>query len=86
MDRGTLPQGPASQVAREGRNDLEAPAIALCPVIADVLAELQATNPWLARLSGSGETCIALYDTLEARDAARAAMPIGWWTRAGRLR
>jgi 4-diphosphocytidyl-2-C-methyl-D-erythritol kinase len=85
-DRGPLPQGPASQIAREGHNDLEAPAISLCPVIAEVLAALHATKPWLARMSGSGATCFALYDTPEARDAAQTAMPRGWWTMAGRLR
>ena len=85
-DRGALPEGPASKVAREGRNDLEAPAISLCPVIAEVLAALTETNPWLARMSGSGATCFALYDTPEARDAAQAAMPKEWWTMAGQLR
>ncbi len=85
-DRGALPEGPASRIAREGRNDLEAPAIDLCPVIAKVLEALQTTAPWLARMSGSGATCFALYDTPEARDAAEAAMPAGWWTMAGRLR
>jgi 4-diphosphocytidyl-2-C-methyl-D-erythritol kinase len=85
-DRGPLPQGPASKIAREGRNDLEAPAISLCPVIAEVLAALRDTAPWLARMSGSGATCFALYDTLEARDAAASAMPKEWWTMAGRLR
>jgi 4-diphosphocytidyl-2-C-methyl-D-erythritol kinase len=86
QDRGQLPEGPASQIASEGRNDLEDPAIALCPVIAEVLAALAETNPWLARMSGSGATCFALYDTPEARDAAQAAMPRAWWTMAGRLR
>jgi 4-diphosphocytidyl-2-C-methyl-D-erythritol kinase len=85
-DRGALPQGPASKIAREGRNDLENPAISLCPVIADVLAALAETKPWLARMSGSGATCFALYDTPEARDAAKAAMPSGWWSMVGRLR
>ena len=85
-DRGVLPDGPASKIAREGRNDLEAPAIALCPVIAEVLSALQATNPWLARMSGSGATCFALYDSAEARDAAATAMPKDWWMMAGRLR
>jgi 4-diphosphocytidyl-2-C-methyl-D-erythritol kinase len=85
-DRGPLPQGPASRIAREGRNDLEAPAISLCPVIAEVLAALHKTDPWLARMSGSGATCFALYGTPEARDAAAAAMPEGWWTMTGRLR
>ena len=86
IDRGPLPAGPASRIAREGRNDLEAPAISLCPVIADVLAALAATSPWLARMSGSGATCFALYGTPEARDAAAAAMPADWWTMVGRLR
>jgi 4-diphosphocytidyl-2-C-methyl-D-erythritol kinase len=85
-DRGALPDGPASRIAREGRNDLEAPAISLCGGIAEVLAALQKTDPWLARMSGSGATCFALYDTPEARDAAQAAMPAEWWTMAGRLR
>ena len=85
-DRGALPSGSASRVAREGRNDLEAPAISLCPVIAEVLAALRNTQPWLARMSGSGATCFALYDTPEARDTAQAAMPKEWWTMAGRLR
>ena len=86
MDRGALPEGPASRIAREGRNDLEAPAISLCPVIAEVLAALSDTAPWLARMSGSGATCFALFETPEARDAAAAAMPAGWWTMVGRLR
>jgi 4-diphosphocytidyl-2-C-methyl-D-erythritol kinase len=86
LDRGPLPNGPASLIAQEGRNDLEAPAISLCPVIADVLAALRDTAPWLARMSGSGATCFALYETIEARDAAAAAMPSAWWTMAGRLR
>ena len=85
-DRGPLPDGPASRIAREGRNDLEAPAIFLCPMIAEVLVALETTQPWLARMSGSGATCFALYDTPEARDAAAAAMPKAWWTMAGRLR
>lgn len=85
-DRGALPEGPASKIAREGRNDLEAPAISLCPVIAEVLAALTETKPWLARMSGSGATCFALYNTPESRDAAQAAMPKEWWTMAGQLR
>ena len=85
-DRGPLPAGPASNIAREGRNDLEAPAISLCPVIAEVLAALQATSPWLARMSGSGATCFALYDSVTQRDAAQAAMPSDWWTMVGQLR
>ena len=88
-DRGPLPDGPVSTIAREGRNDLEASAIALCPQIADVLAALVQSNPVLARMSGSGATCFALYGTTAKRDAAattiKAARP-GWWQLSGNLR
>jgi 4-diphosphocytidyl-2-C-methyl-D-erythritol kinase len=86
VDRGPLPQGDLRTIALEGRNDLEAPALALCPAIGDVLAALRTTAPWLARMSGSGATCFALYETTAARDAALAAMPSEWWTLAGALR
>lgn len=89
QDRGPLPDGVASAIALAGRNDLEAPAIALCPAIADVLAALQGTDPWLARMSGSGATCFALYRTPAERDAAAAhiaAQQPGWWHLAGALR
>ncbi|MFM5950064.1 MAG: 4-(cytidine 5'-diphospho)-2-C-methyl-D-erythritol kinase [Novosphingobium sp.] len=86
LDRGAIPQGAVSVIARAGRNDLEAPAIALCPQVAEVLAALRATDPWLARMSGSGATCFALYNDAQARDVARAAMPREWWTMAGALR
>ena len=36
-DRGALPQGNARDIALGGRNDLEAPAISICPPIAQVL-------------------------------------------------
>lgn len=86
LDRGAMPQGAVSAIAQAGRNDLQAPAIALCPKVAEVLAVLRATDPWLARMSGSGATCFALYNDAAARDAAQAAMPREWWTLAGALR
>lgn len=86
IDGGPLPRGPASRIARDGRNDLEPGAIALVPPIAEVLSALRQTMPWLARMSGSGATCFALYDSLAERDAAQAAMPRAWWTMAGLLR
>ena len=85
-DRGPLPPGDSRAIGLAGRNDLEAPAIGLCPPIADVLAALQVTSPWLARMSGSGATCFALYDSEEARDAAAAEIDPAWWRMAGRLR
>lgn len=89
IDRGPLPHGPASRIAREGRNDLRAPAVHLCPAIADVLAALGTSQPRLAEMSGSGATCFALYDSAEARDSAAAiiaAQQSGWWQMKGNLR
>ncbi|MPZ57299.1 MAG: 4-(cytidine 5'-diphospho)-2-C-methyl-D-erythritol kinase [Rhizobiales bacterium] len=67
-------------------NDLEPAAIALQPVIGDVLAALRALpGCHLARMSGSGATCFGLFDTLKAATAAaalvRRAQP-SWWVRA----
>lgn len=86
VDRGPLPTGDLRTITLEGRNELEAPALALCPVIGVVLAALRETGPVIARMSGSGATCFALYDSPAARDAAQAAMPAAWWTLAGALR
>jgi 4-diphosphocytidyl-2-C-methyl-D-erythritol kinase len=88
-DLGPLPSGSAQGIAARGRNDLEQSAIGICPVIADVLAALRETRPWLARMSGSGATCFALYDCADDRDAALAsfnAMYPHWWTMNGSLR
>jgi 4-diphosphocytidyl-2-C-methyl-D-erythritol kinase len=77
------------EIALAGRNDLAAPAIALRPEIADVLAALRATAPWLARMSGSGATCFALYDNNDAMRAASAQIAAAhpdWWRLATRLR
>lgn len=68
------------------RNDLEAPAIAVEPVIAEVLAQIRAQpGCLLARMSGSGATCFGIFDTAEqAKAAARAQRP-DWWARAVQL-
>ena len=89
QDRGPLPQGQPLEIALAGRNDLEQPAIALCPQIADVLAVLRETAPLLARMSGSGATCFALYYSEDARDAAAARLRESqpdWWQLPGQLR
>lgn len=83
IDRGPMGDGDTLSIAQAGRNDLESPARALAPAIDDVLARLQtAPGVRLARMSGSGATCFALFDDAAARtDAAtaiRAAQP-GWW-------
>jgi 4-diphosphocytidyl-2-C-methyl-D-erythritol kinase len=70
------------------RNDLEPAAVGLRPAIGDVLADLAATpGRLLARMSGSGATCFALYvDTAAARLAAGRIERPGWWSWAGGLR
>lgn len=70
-------------------NDLERPAIALLPEIADVKASLSAEPGCLhAALSGSGPTCFALYGSeaaaVEAAAAIARAQP-GWWVVATTL-
>lgn len=74
--------GLARELARR-RNDLEAPAIALLPALRDILDRL-AVLPGclLARMSGSGATCFAVFE--RAGDAALAAAALrqtqpGWW-------
>lgn len=88
-DRGPLPQGAASAIARAGRNDLEAPAIALCPQIAQVLEALRKTEADLVRMSGSGATCFALFRSHDVmRNAAEslASRHPEWWQMQGSLR
>lgn len=79
-------RGPLGDFAK-GRNDLEAPAIAIVPEIFHVLRALRTAT--FARMSGSGATCFGLFENDAERDAAaaaiRAAHP-GWWQLATRLR
>jgi 4-diphosphocytidyl-2-C-methyl-D-erythritol kinase len=72
-----------------GTNDLEAPALKVQPVIGDVLSTLRDTEgARLARMSGSGATCFAIYDTAAQVKAAAgeiARLQPGWWVHAGML-
>jgi 4-diphosphocytidyl-2-C-methyl-D-erythritol kinase len=78
-------RGPGS-----GTNDLEAAALEIAPAIGDVLASLRTqAGATLARMSGSGATCFALFDDEPSRDSAAAAIGAsnpGWWQLATRLR
>lgn len=72
------------------RNDLEAPARALTPVVSKVLGALRwAPECRLARMSGSGATCFAIVEDQAAALALsarlRAAEP-GWWVAPARVR
>ena len=79
------PSNPADLVAAltKDRNDLEAPAIELQPVIAALLAVLRnLPGCRLARMSGSGATCFGLFDTSAAAAAAARTLRVGypdWW-------
>jgi 4-diphosphocytidyl-2-C-methyl-D-erythritol kinase len=70
-------------------NDLEAPAVAIAPAIAQVLSDLRSLKGCgLARMSGSGATCFGLFATAPAAAAAarslRSKHP-DWWVRATKL-
>jgi 4-diphosphocytidyl-2-C-methyl-D-erythritol kinase len=70
-------------------NDLEKPAMRIQPVIGEVLAVLRDTGgSLLARMSGSGATCFAIFnDDAGAQRAAQAIQrehPL-WWVHAGVL-
>ena len=86
-----LPAGPQSFNTRDELpaflqaqpNDLEPAAIALRPVIGDVLSALRGLGSCrLARMSGSGATCFGLFETQAAASGAaqrlRATRP-DWW-------
>lgn len=66
-------------------NDLQDAAVALCPAIAEVLAALAALPGCrLARMSGSGATCFALFDDAgTARHAVAGLSGDCWWAWGG---
>ncbi len=71
------------------RNDLEAPAAMVAPVIAEALAALRAAPDCrLARMSGSGSTVFGLFATAQRAERAAAVLAAarpGWWVRTTRL-
>jgi 4-diphosphocytidyl-2-C-methyl-D-erythritol kinase len=72
---------------RNGRNDLEQAASALAPQISSILAWLSAQpGADCVRMSGSGATCFALFETEAQRDRAAIAVPREWWRLATSLR
>ena len=86
-----MPRESDGLVARlaERRNDLTAAAIGLAPVVGDVIDRLaRCEGALLARMSGSGATCFALFAVPEAaQEAARrlATERRGWWLAVGKL-
>jgi 4-diphosphocytidyl-2-C-methyl-D-erythritol kinase len=90
VDRGPLDTSCLEAVISSGRNDLEGPARVLVPEIADVLERLRATSgATLSRMSGSGATCFALFDSPAACATAEQALAAeypAWWLMSGMLR
>jgi len=74
---------------RKSRNDMEDAACTIAPIIGDVLAVLAAAPGCkLARMSGSGATCFALFE--DCKTAARAKKTIlrahpEWWVKVSLL-
>src|SRR3982074_1931150 len=77
------------EVLAASSNDLEAPAMRIQPVIREVLAALSATNgAWLARMSGAGATCFAIFENTAAAQRASQKIQLdhpNWWVHAGLL-
>lgn len=72
---------------RAGRNDLEPITTGMVPLVGAVLAWLSVQkDAELVRMSGSGATCFALFESEDARDAAAMAVPREWWKLATFLR
>jgi 4-diphosphocytidyl-2-C-methyl-D-erythritol kinase len=71
------------QIVAAQPNDLESAAIAVAPVIADVLAALRLLlGCELARMSGSGATCFGLFSSVADGAAAAKALSAkypDWW-------
>jgi len=67
------------------RNDLEAPALTIEPVIGEVLGALRHSGARLARMSGSGATCFGLFDRAQTCEIAARAISSkapDWWVTA----
>jgi 4-diphosphocytidyl-2-C-methyl-D-erythritol kinase len=78
-----------ARVLATRRNDLTAPAVTLAPDISTVLQALEAEpGALVARMSGSGATCFALFAETDAAERAarglRQSHP-AWWVASGRL-
>ncbi|MGC2412826.1 MAG: 4-(cytidine 5'-diphospho)-2-C-methyl-D-erythritol kinase, partial [Stellaceae bacterium] len=78
-----------ARVLRDRRNDLTEAAVSLVPEIAAVLERLaRLPGALLARMSGSGATCFALFGDRSAALAAGALLARSeptWWSAAGAL-
>ena len=80
------------KTTQAGHNDLQTPAVDICPVISDVLRILSAFEPFACiGMSGSGGTCFALFDGDDGADKAEAVTHAiqsqypKWWVASGEI-
>jgi 4-diphosphocytidyl-2-C-methyl-D-erythritol kinase len=75
---------------KKGRNDMEDAACVIAPIVGHVLATLSSARGCrLARMSGSGATCFALFETCRQAGAAAKAISAAhpeWWVKPTVLR
>jgi 4-diphosphocytidyl-2-C-methyl-D-erythritol kinase len=64
-------------------NDLQPVVLEGWPVVADALADLEATGPLRAAVSGSGSAVFALYSDRRSAERAQAALRGQWWSHVG---
>lgn len=84
LEKNDVPEfGALIEALKRSKNDLEAPALSLVPVIGEILAALRGTSGCtLARMSGSGATCFGLFASAAAANAASAHLQSSypdWW-------
>jgi 4-diphosphocytidyl-2-C-methyl-D-erythritol kinase len=85
-DGGVVQRGNMWDAAINGSNDLEQLATAICPAISLIVERLSQAKPAIARMSGSGATCFALFDDVTALQAAQATLDPDWWSMGTMLR
>ena len=80
------------KTTQNGHNDLQKPAVQICPVIGDVLKILSAFEPFACiGMSGSGGTCFALFEGDDGADKAGAVADAiatqypKWWVASGEI-
>lgn len=90
VEPGMLERDPLIMNLAGSRNDLEPPAQRVAPLLADLVVTLrELPGCRLARMSGSGATCFAIFD--DCRQSAAAAKALarahpGWWVKGTVLR
>jgi 4-diphosphocytidyl-2-C-methyl-D-erythritol kinase len=88
-DKGGFVDDDVVSIVLNGRNDLQNAAISFCPEIETILSSLSEYAPVLARMSGSGATCFALFSNDAECNNARIALQDrnpDWWFMQGRIR